>query len=56
MKILVTGANGYLGRGIVKCLLDEGCDVVGEQRFLNGTVYGVRPAMWIDLNTFNSLE
>lgn len=28
MKILVTGANGYLGRGIVKCLLDEDCDVV----------------------------
>ena len=28
MKILVTGANGYLGRGIVKCLLANGVDVV----------------------------
>lgn len=28
MKILVTGANGYLGQGIVKKLLDSGCDVV----------------------------
>lgn len=28
MKILVTGANGYLGSGIVKQLLDEGYDVV----------------------------
>ena len=28
MKILVTGANGYLGQGIVKKLLDKGIDVV----------------------------
>lgn len=28
MKILVTGANGYLGTGIVKQLLDDGVDVV----------------------------
>lgn len=28
MKILVTGANGYLGQGVVKELLDRGCDVV----------------------------
>ena len=28
MKVLVTGANGYLGTGIVKCLLDLGCDVI----------------------------
>jgi nucleoside-diphosphate-sugar epimerase len=28
MKILVTGANGYLGKGIVKCLLDDGIEVV----------------------------
>lgn len=29
MKILVTGANGYLGQGIVKQLLDFGNEVVG---------------------------
>lgn len=28
MKILVTGANGYLGRGIVKLLLDQGYSVI----------------------------
>jgi len=28
MKILVTGANGYLGQGIVKQLLDNGHDVI----------------------------
>lgn len=28
MKILVTGANGYLGQGIVKEILDSGTDVV----------------------------
>ncbi|MCI9382915.1 MAG: NAD(P)-dependent oxidoreductase [Lachnospiraceae bacterium] len=28
MKILVTGANGYLGKGVVKNLLDKGCHVI----------------------------
>lgn len=28
MKILVTGANGYLGQGVVKAFLDRGADVV----------------------------
>jgi dTDP-6-deoxy-L-talose 4-dehydrogenase (NAD+) len=28
MKILVTGANGYLGQGIVKQLLDDGVEVI----------------------------
>lgn len=28
MRLLVTGANGYLGKGITKKLLDYGCDVV----------------------------
>ena len=28
MKILVTGANGYLGKGVVKKLLDYGADVI----------------------------
>lgn len=28
MKILVTGANGYLGQGVVKKLLDNGIDVI----------------------------
>lgn len=28
MKILVTGANGYLGQGIVKAIIDSGNDVI----------------------------
>ena len=28
MKILVTGANGYIGRHVVKALLDKGVDVI----------------------------
>lgn len=28
MKILITGANGYLGQGIVKTILDNGNDVI----------------------------
>lgn len=28
MKILITGANGYLGQGVVKCLADRGVDVI----------------------------
>ena len=35
MKILVTGANGYLGQGIVKHILDHGHTVVATGRKLN---------------------
>lgn len=28
MKILITGANGYLGKGVVKKLLDDGVEVI----------------------------
>lgn len=30
MKVLVTGANGYLGQGIVKHILDCGCEVIAS--------------------------
>ena len=32
MKVLVTGANGYLGKGVVKQLLNDGIDVVAASR------------------------
>lgn len=32
MKILVTGANGYLGKGVVKQLLDDGIEVIAASR------------------------
>lgn len=35
MKVLVTGANGYLGRGIVECLLGAGVEVVAAGHFLS---------------------
>lgn len=35
MKILVTGANGFLGTGIVKQLLDDGHDVIATGRKLD---------------------
>lgn len=35
MKILVTGANGYLGIGIVKQLLDDGHEVVAADKRLD---------------------
>lgn len=38
MKILVTGANGYLGQGVVKALLDKGYDVIAACHSQTDTV------------------
>ena len=35
MKILVTGANGYIGQGVVKSLLDRGVTVVATDFILD---------------------
>ena len=35
MRVLVTGANGYLGSGIVKALLDRNCEVVATDLFVD---------------------
>lgn len=35
MKILVTGANGYLGQGVVKELLNNDCDVIATDMKTN---------------------
>ena len=34
-KILVTGAGGYIGRHVVKCLLDNGADVTATDFFVD---------------------
>ncbi len=48
MKILVTGANGYLGQGIVGALCDAGADVVAAD-FTVENVDGRAKAMACDL-------
>ena len=35
MKVLVTGANGYLGKGVVKQLLDDGIEVIATDFYDN---------------------
>ncbi|AUD64580.1 nucleoside-diphosphate sugar epimerase [Tenericutes bacterium MZ-XQ] len=36
MKVLITGANGFLGRGIVKKAIDEGNEVIATDFVLDG--------------------
>ena len=50
MKILVTGANGYLGIGIVKNLLDDGHTVIATD--LNTNMSDNRATL-IDCNLFD---
>ena len=53
MKILVTGANGYLGQGIVKHLLDYGNHVVATGRKLNLVD---KRAEWVSCNLFDVID
>ena len=51
MKILVTGANGYLGQGIVKTLLEYGVEVIATDfssdnidkraKFIGGNLFNI---------------
>lgn len=50
MKILVTGANGYLGQGIVKRLLDDGHEVIAASRSM---MYVDKRAIHIAGNIFD---
>lgn len=53
MKILVTGANGYIGRHVVATLLDRGCNVMA----CDVTTKDVDPrAERMDFNLFNLPE
>ena len=36
MKVLVTGANGYIGRHVVKCLLDSGVEAIASDIKFDG--------------------
>lgn len=53
MKILVTGANGYLGQGIVKAILNKGHDVVAVDF---KTDYVDERAKKLDCNLFEIKE
>lgn len=50
MKILITGANGYLGQGVVKALLDNGHSVVAADF---KTTYVDKRAEKIDCDLFS---
>ena len=49
MKILVTGANGYIGQGVVKAILDSGNEVIATDF---STQYVDERAKRIDCNVF----
>ena len=50
MKILVTGANGYIGQGVVKAILDSGNEVIATDF---STQYVDERAKRIDCNVFD---
>ena len=50
MKILVTGANGYIGQGVVKTILDSGNEVIATDF---STQYVDERAKRIDCNVFD---
>ena len=40
MRILVTGANGYLGQGIVKAIIESGNKVIATDFKLDNVIQG----------------
>lgn len=54
MKFLVTGANGFLGRGVVKELLDEGNEVIATDLFLDGVDSRAKKVEFDIFNLFES--
>lgn len=56
MKILVTGANGYLGRGVVSTLLDHGCEVIAASRSLDNVDIRAKKVQCDIFNVDNPFE
>lgn len=53
MKILVTGANGYLGQGVVKAILDRGAEVIAADYKTN---YVDKRAKKVNCDLFNVID
>ena len=47
MRILVTGAAGFIGSHLCECLLARGCDVVGMDNFITGSPDNLK-GFWTD--------
>ena len=54
MKILVTGANGYLGQGIVKAILDSGSEVIAACHSRTDAVDSRAKIKQVDLYTIEN--
>lgn len=54
-RVLVTGANGYIGQALCRRLVADGCQVIGTVRnSSNGVVQGIHKAVTGDIQSFEN--